>query len=100
MAVFGPTTNHAEIRSWAAVNGAVPMEIATTVFDGQPTKIGFRFTKTKTVEPEFKPISWEGFFALFDVLELAFVYDDDRPGSYELLQSDSASQSGFAVGSS
>ncbi len=69
-------------------------------FDGEPTKLAFLFTRGPKSAPEFKPISWEGFFALFDLMKLSFVYDDTHPDSYELLQSDSKHQSGFAVGQS
>lgn len=100
MPIFGPTNDHEEIRRWAAVNGAIPVEVATKLFDGEPTKLGFIFAQGAKSEPEFKPISWEAFFALFDLMELAFVYDDARPDSYELLQSDAKLQSGFAVGPS
>lgn len=101
MPMFGPTTDHEEIRRWAAVYGAVPVEVGTAQFDSEPTKLGFIFPKGGGVdEPEFKPITWEAFFALFDLMQLSLVYDDDRPGTYELLQADAREQSGFAVGSS
>ncbi len=100
MSMLGPTSNHDEIRRWAAVNGAVPVEVQSNLFDSEPTKLGFIFPRGKPSEPEFKPISWDGFFALFDVLQLSLVYDDGQAGAYELLRSDAGLQSGFAVGMS
>ncbi len=100
MPVFGPTNDHQEIRSWAAVQGAVPMQVATKVFDGEPTKLGFFFANGVQIDPEFKPVTWETFFALFDLMNLAFVYDEAKPDSYELLQSNAKLQAGLAVGPS
>ncbi len=100
MPMRGPTSDHEEVRRWAAVNGAVPVEVKSNLFDSEPTKLGFIFPSGKPSEPEFKPISWEGFFALFDVLRLSLIYDDGPAGSYELLRSDAGQQSGFAVGMS
>ncbi len=100
MAMSGPTTDHKEIRVWAAVYGAVPVEVSSTLFDSAPTKLGFIFAKGSKSAPELKPIGWDHFFALFDLLELSFVYDDAKPGSYELLQLDGREQVGFAVGPS
>jgi len=45
-----------------------------------------------------KPISWANFFALFDLMELSFVYDETRSDRYELLQSETGSGLGFEVG--
>ncbi len=100
MPIFGPTTDHKEIRRWAALNNAVPVRISTLVFDGEPAKVGFRFLNGSRGEPEFTPITWESFFALFDVLELSFVYDEASPASYELLQSDQKLATGFSAGAS
>ena len=98
MPMASPTNSHEVIRSWAATNGAVPVEVATKVFDGEPTKLGFIFARGSMRAPEFTPISWDAFFSLFDLLGLAFVYDEARPDLYELLQSDARHQAGFAVG--
>lgn len=100
MPMFGPTSDHDEIRRWAVVHGAVPVEIATLLHDGVPTKIGFIFMKGAKSPPELKPISWEGFFALFDLLQLSFVYDEARPDSYELLQTETKMPWGFSAGPS
>ena len=90
----GPTTDHDVIRRWAAVNGAIPVEIGTILHDGEPIQIGFVLTKGRKPEPEFKPISWEGFFALFDLMHLSFVHKDN---SYELLQTGAPVPIGYAV---
>ena len=79
----GPTTDHAEIRRWADRQRAAPMEIQQHVFDSEPSRLHFVFGKT-TVDPrELKAISWEQFFAVFDLLGLALVYDDTQ---FEFLQ--------------
>ncbi len=100
MPMFGPTVDHGEIRRWAAVNGAMPVEVTLLVHDGEPSKIGFVFPGGGKRQPEFKLISWEGFFALFDVMELSFVYDDARPAAYELLQMEAKAPLGFSLGQS
>jgi len=100
MPMFGPTNDHDKIRQWAAVYGAVPVEIATLLHDGEPTKVGFLFTRGEKSAPELKPISWEHFFALFDLLALAFVYDDAQPDQYELLQTEGKVRSTFSAGPS
>ncbi len=41
-----------------------PCTSFTIIFDGEPVKVGFRLMNGTKGEPEFTPISWEGFFAL------------------------------------
>jgi len=43
MPMLGPTNDHEEIRRWAAIHGATPVEIALLKHDGEPTKIAFMF---------------------------------------------------------
>lgn len=96
-----PTNEHGRIRQWAAVHGAVPVQVASLLFDGEPAKLAFVFPKVHRVnEPEFKPISWEQFFALFDAMALSVVFDESKPGTYEILQGDGREQTGFAMGQS
>lgn len=98
MPMLGPTHDHEEIRRWAAIHGATPVEIALLKHDGEPTKIAFMFLKGPKSAPEMKPISWANFFALFDLMGLSFVYDETRSDRYELLQSETGSGLGFEVG--
>ena len=100
MPMFGPTVDRAEIRQWAVVNGALPVEVTMLAHDGAPSKIGFVFPGGGTRQPEFKPISWENFFALFDLMGLSSVYDEARPAAYELLQIEAKAPTGFSVGQS
>ena len=85
MAMLGPTRDHGVILQWAVERGAVPVEVNVRVHDGDPAALAFVFLHGRGVPDEFRAISWESFFAQFDVLELALVYDDRRP-MYELLQ--------------
>ena len=100
MAMSKPTTDHKEIRAWGAVHGATPVEVLAAVLDSAPTKLGFIFSKAPASQPQFKPLDWDQFFALFDVMDLSLVWDDAHPGAYEILRIDGCEQSGFAMGSS
>ncbi len=53
MAMFGPTTDHQEIRRWAAMNRAIPVQVSTIIFDGEPVKVGFRLMNGTKGGPEF-----------------------------------------------
>lgn len=79
----GPTRDHDEIRQWALAHDAVPAQVGPHFHDSEPTKLQFLFGPAKQGTDELHPISWEQFFALFEMLGLAMVYDN-RP-SYELL---------------
>ena len=80
----GPTTDHAEILRWADSRGAVPAEIRPLKFDGEPAVLSFLFGDLGEQKGELGVISWEQFFALFDLMGLSLVYDNDD--EYELLQ--------------
>ena len=84
----GPTTNHDEILRWADSRGAVPAEIHPLKFDGEPAVLSFLFGDLGAQAGELAVISWEQFFALFDLMGLSLVYDDVE---YELLQIESKS---------
>ena len=74
-----PTRDHAEIRRWAARHDAVPAEVPPIKFDGKPTMLHFLMGAAKEGTPELHPISWESFFAEFDLLGLALAYDELTP---------------------
>lgn len=88
-------TDHDQIRSWAAVRQASPAELPPHYHDGEPSELRFMFLDCTDNDPRLKPVSWEYFFRKFDLLGLAFVYEDEdsgRPGkSYQLLQIDTGS---------
>lgn len=60
------------------------MEIQQHVFDSEPARLHFVFGKTAVSPKELKSISWEQFFAVFDLLGLALVYDESP--RFEFLQ--------------
>ena len=72
-----PTRDHAEIRIWAARHNAVPAEIMPRAFDSQPAVLHFLTGDATKGTPELRPISWESFFAQFDLLGLSFTYDEN-----------------------
>jgi hypothetical protein len=80
----GPTTDHEEIRRWAANHHAVPVEVAIQSYDGRPARLRFTYGKPSAAQNDLRPISWDSFFAVFDLLGLALVYNDTP--RYELLQ--------------
>ena len=80
----GPTTNHLEIRSWAQARNALPAEVLPRKFDGEPAILCFVFEHLPVQAEMFEQISWDNFFALFDLMGLSLVYDGES--SYELLQ--------------
>ena len=74
-----PTRDHKEIRRWAAKHNAVPAESTPITFDSEPTMLHFLMGAAKEGTPELHPISWESFFAKFDLLRLALAYDEVTP---------------------
>ena len=60
------------------------MEIQQHVFDSEPARLHFVFGKAAVDEKDLKAISWEHFFAVFDLLGLALVYDETP--RFEFLQ--------------
>ena len=87
---FGPpevenaTRDHEEIFAWATEHDAVPAEVRRPTFDHQPTALRFLSGEAKSGTPELCPISWEDFFARFDLMRLAVVFDYDV-GDYEFV---------------
>ena len=85
---IGPTSDHVEIRVWAQIHSARPAQVMRQVQDGEPAILQFVFGEVNQAElGAISLISWESFFALFDVLELVLV-GTGRPGRthYELLR--------------
>jgi hypothetical protein len=71
-----PTRNHSEIRCWAAQHNGVPAQIGVMKFDGAPGILHFLFGDARAGSLDIQPISWEDFFAHFDVLGLSVAYED------------------------
>ncbi len=80
----GPTSDHQEIRSWATARKALPAEVLPRKFDGEPAILRFVFEHLPAQADMFEQITWENFFALFDLMGLSLVYEGES--SYELLQ--------------
>lgn len=70
----GPICDHEVIRQWAARHSAIPAEIKPRNFDGEPAILWFLFDNDGS--EEIVPITWENFFALFDLLGLKLMLDD------------------------
>ena len=87
--MYGPTSDHRVIRAWATKHDAVPAEITPRKFDGEPAILHFLFGRAKSGLPEIVPISWENFFAQFDLMELVMVFDDTP--TFEILHNDKPS---------
>ncbi len=79
-----PTRDHDEIKQWALRHGAVPAEIRPLIFDSEPGILHFLMGTARTGTPELHPITWDDFFARFDLMELSFVYDERSP-QFELV---------------
>lgn len=73
-----PTRDHDQILDWAQRHGATPAQIYPLKFDGQPAILYFLIGGV-TDAPDLHPITWDSFFAQFDLLELSFAYDDFSP---------------------
>ena len=80
----GPTTDHEEIRRWAQAHNAVPAEVHPRKFDSEPAVLRFLFGNAPAQADTLEAVTWEHFFALFDLMGLSLVYDSDN--TYELLQ--------------
>ena len=84
MPIQGPTRDHKEIRRWAAARQAFPVEVSPRVFDSEPAILKFVFGPEARRQEGIFEISWDSFFATFDLLGLSLVYDNDS--HYELLR--------------
>ncbi len=81
-----PTCDHDQILAWAAKHDAVPAEVIPRKCDSEPAILHFLFGSAKGGLPEIEPISWESFFARFDLMRLAMVFDDTP--TFKILQED------------
>ena len=72
-----PTRDHERIRQWAERNHASPAEIKRLKTDGEPAILSFVLGNAEAAEPDIYPISWESFFAQFDLLRLSMAFDEE-----------------------
>ena len=68
-----------EIRQWAERNQARPAEMKLLEPDGDPSLLTFIFDFWDAGRPSIYPITWESFFAQFDVLELSMTFEEQTP---------------------
>jgi hypothetical protein len=89
MPIVGPTTDHSEIRYWAKKHHAVPAEILPQIMNHEPMVLRMMLPQMAADRKDVRVLTWEEFFAKFDLLGLTFVYEDNNSGYNELLQIDS-----------
>lgn len=90
----GPTTDHASIREWARAHQATPAELEEHIFDGAPVRLRFVFGEfDELAKKEVHPISWDQFFAMFELLGLALAFDGGQ--QYEILELQKQPQTHF-----
>ena len=70
-----PTRDHDAIRLWAVRTDSAPAEIKPLKFDGEPSMLTFLSGDAKRGTEEMPAITWEDFFARFDLMELSMAFD-------------------------
>ena len=86
MSMMGPTHDHGEIRAWASRHEVLPTELVPLHINGEPLRLQLTLASEIVGRPDLRVISWDDFFARFDLLGLTVVYDDNVDGYNELLQ--------------
>jgi hypothetical protein len=81
---MNPTTDHKAIRRWAESRGAVPA-VLTGPSDGVPGVLKFIIPGAHYENRNLEAVSWEDFFAKFDLLGLTFAYQE-MSSQNEILQ--------------
>ena len=74
-----PTRDHDLIRQWAKRHNATPAEVKRLKFDGEPAILTFVVDNPEAGRPDIYPISWDSFFAQFDLLKLSMAFDEATP---------------------
>ena len=74
-----PTTDHKHIQQWAKRHNATPAQMKRLKFDGEPAILTFLIGNPDGAGPDIYPISWESFFAQFDLLKLSVAFDERTP---------------------
>ena len=101
MAILGPTTNHQQIQQWVESRGGSPAEILPDRVNHEPLQLQLYFGANLSTEKCLRAMSWEDFFSRFDLMGLAFVYDDNPSRraneSCEILQDEARSPYGFTA---
>ena len=73
-----PTTDHKTIRRWAESRRALPAFVRGTN-DGEPAVLRFIIPGAHFNNRDLVEVTWEDFFAKFDLLALSFVYQEMTP---------------------
>ena len=80
-----PTCDHASIFTWAEQHEAVPAEVVADGSDASAPTLCFLFYRGPYNPDRLRPISWETFFAVFDLFDLSFIYEEDPKSSLRFL---------------
>ena len=78
-----PTCDHVEIQRWAYLHGGHPAERLPEILDGEQPVLMFTFNRSQAGDERIIPISWEDFFARFDLLGLSFIAEEGNSLSTE-----------------
>ncbi len=90
-----PTQDHTLIQQWAVRHNAAPAEINRLKHDGEPAILTFVIGNPHAAEPDIYPISWESFFAQFDLLKLSMAFDE-QTSSFDIVRVKRSSASRMA----
>ncbi len=72
-----PTRDHNLIREWAKRFDAFPAQVRRLKHNGEPAVLTFTFGEPEeNAKPHIQSISWEMFFAEFDLMKLSMAWDD------------------------
>ena len=73
-----PTKDHKAIRRWAESRRAIPAMVRGTD-DGIPSVLRFIVPGSHRANRDLEEVSWDYFFKKFDLLGLAFVFQEIAP---------------------
>ena len=71
-----PTRDHDQIQQWAERHEALPAQVRQLKFDGEPAVLTFVFGDPDVAKPDIYALTWEMFFAQFDLLQLSIAWDE------------------------
>ena len=80
------TTDHQEIKRWVEAHDGVPTIIEDTESGEGEGVLRIHFPKASS-DDQFKEISWDNFFEIFDKKQLAFLYQDEPDSTFHKLVS-------------
>ena len=79
------TSDHTDIFFWADYHQAIPAEILSEGSTGREPVLSFLFHRPSVCAERVRPISWEEFFAVFDLYEFSFIYEEQPTSSTRFL---------------